>query len=286
MRRAALIIVLVAAAFAGGAAINESVLQWVRSQFPRSLLWNDRDISSVNLKATMNSEPAVTVGLSPKPQFEGAQTPLAPIPSVVADVDSEVKEAASATGARRRQAKTRGRNESPSTASLPSMPLSSPLLPEPNLSKHNPSPQDQNVKTTSSAKAIPPRKTPTAVETIDSPPAILTTLPDLSPVRSQPGGFNPSSSTGPGPHRGGRDDWVILAGKMKSLGVSQFTIEGEAGGRVVFACLIPLAGRQAITQRFEAEGSDPVDAAYATLRRIALWQASHESKDVTSGRVD
>jgi hypothetical protein len=286
VRHAVLIIVLVAAAFAGGAAINEPGLQWVRSRFPRSLLWNDRDINSVDLKATMNGEPAATAGLSPKPPIEGTQMPLAPPPSVGADVNSEVKEAAPATGARQVQGKTHGRNELSSTASLPSTPLSSPLLSELNLSKHKPLPQDQNVKTTSSAKAIPPRKMPKGVESTDSPPAILATLPDLSPVKPQLGDLNSSSSKGSGLHRDGRDDWVTLVGKMKSLGVSQFTIEGEAGGRVVFACLVPLAGRQAITQRFEAEGSDPLDAAYTALRRIALWQAVHEPKDVTSGRVD
>ncbi|MFI5454756.1 MAG: hypothetical protein ACHRXM_04835 [Isosphaerales bacterium] len=61
---------------------------------------------------------------------------------------------------------------------------------------------------------------------------------------------------------------------MQSLGVSRFTIEAEPGGRVVFSCLIPLAGRQAIAQRFEAEGDDMVQAAHAALRRIGLWRAT------------
>ena len=43
---------------------------------------------------------------------------------------------------------------------------------------------------------------------------------------------------------------------MQSFGVSRYTMDGEPGGRVVFSCLIPLAGRQAVTQRFEAEGED------------------------------
>jgi len=43
---------------------------------------------------------------------------------------------------------------------------------------------------------------------------------------------------------------------MQTLGVSRFMIEAEPGGRVVFSCLIPLAARQAIAQRFEAEGDD------------------------------
>jgi hypothetical protein len=61
---------------------------------------------------------------------------------------------------------------------------------------------------------------------------------------------------------------------MRVLGVSRFTIEGQPGGRVVFSCLIPLAGRQAVAQRFEAEGEDALQAARGALRRVALWRAA------------
>ncbi len=61
---------------------------------------------------------------------------------------------------------------------------------------------------------------------------------------------------------------------MQTLGVSRFTIEAEPGGRVVFSCLIPVAGRKAVSQRFEAEGDDMVQAAHAALRRIGLWRAT------------
>jgi hypothetical protein len=61
---------------------------------------------------------------------------------------------------------------------------------------------------------------------------------------------------------------------MQAMGVSRFTIEGQPGGRVVFSCLIPVAGRQAVAQRFEADGEDAVQAARAALRRVALWRAA------------
>ncbi len=61
---------------------------------------------------------------------------------------------------------------------------------------------------------------------------------------------------------------------MQTLGVSRFTIEGQPSGPVVFSCLIPLAGRQAVAQRFEAEGQDAFHAAQAGLRRVALWRAT------------
>ena len=66
---------------------------------------------------------------------------------------------------------------------------------------------------------------------------------------------------------------------MRIMGVSRFTIDGEPGGHVVFGCLIPLAGRQAISQRFEAEGEDVIQAAHAALRRIVLWRATHVPPD-------
>jgi hypothetical protein len=73
---------------------------------------------------------------------------------------------------------------------------------------------------------------------------------------------------------GGPSDWATLRRKMQSLGVTRYTIEGEPSGRVIFCCLIPLAGRQAVTQRFEGEGDDEFRAAHAAMRRIALWRAT------------
>jgi hypothetical protein len=66
----------------------------------------------------------------------------------------------------------------------------------------------------------------------------------------------------------------VIERKMQTLGVSRFTIEAVPGGQVIFSCLIPVAGRQAITQRFEAQGDDIAQAARTALRRIGLWQAT------------
>jgi hypothetical protein len=75
------------------------------------------------------------------------------------------------------------------------------------------------------------------------------------------------------------DEWAILVTKMQTLGVSHFTVEGEPGGHVIFACLIPLAGRQAVSQRFESSGDDVIQAARAALRRVVLWRAAQSSYD-------
>jgi hypothetical protein len=61
---------------------------------------------------------------------------------------------------------------------------------------------------------------------------------------------------------------------MRALGVARYGIEGEPGGKVRFHCLIPLAGRRAVGQQFEAEGNDEIQAAQAALKRVALWRAT------------
>jgi hypothetical protein len=88
-----------------------------------------------------------------------------------------------------------------------------------------------------------------------------------------------SGSGGSGPKPVSNEEWAILERRMQSLGITQFTIEGVPGGRVFFSCLIPLAGRQAVAERFEAEGDDVLQTARAAMRRIALWRATQSSSD-------
>lgn len=72
----------------------------------------------------------------------------------------------------------------------------------------------------------------------------------------------------------GSSDWAEIRRKMAALGVSRYGIEGEPNGRVRFHCVIPLAGRRAVAQQFEAEGDDELQAAEVALRRVALWRAT------------
>jgi len=101
---------------------------------------------------------------------------------------------------------------------------------------------------------------------------------ETAPSPSSPAAPPPAASSGaPAPARLAAGDWGALRRKMQALGVTRYTIEGEPGGRVVFSCLIPLAGRQAISQRFEAEGDDEFQAAQAAIRRISLWRATRQA---------
>jgi hypothetical protein len=41
--------------------------------------------------------------------------------------------------------------------------------------------------------------------------------------------------------------------------------------------VIPIAGRRAVGQHFEADGNDEIEAARTTLRRVVLWRATQEA---------
>ena len=73
---------------------------------------------------------------------------------------------------------------------------------------------------------------------------------------------------------GGSNDWTAVRRELKVLGVSRYGTEGEPSGRVRFHCVIPLAGRRAVGQHFEAEGDDELQAARAAIKRVALWRAT------------
>jgi len=118
-----------------------------------------------------------------------------------------------------------------------------------------------------------PAKIPVVQASASSEPRPLALPLPLSTEDGAGGG--PAGNTDPA---SSRDEWGTIRQKLKMLGVTRYTIEGEPGGRVAFSCLIPLAGRQAVTQRFEAEGDDEIRAARATLRRIALWQATEHDR--------
>lgn len=70
------------------------------------------------------------------------------------------------------------------------------------------------------------------------------------------------------------DEWALVAGRMQSLGVTHFSADGRPGGPIIFVCLVTLAGDQLVTERFEAEADNVVQAAQSTMQRIILWRAA------------
>jgi hypothetical protein len=295
VRQAFLVIMLVAASFLGGAFVNGPGLNWAQTRLLRSLgLSEGAEIASVDLKATPSADPNSDGSRPAKPGTETMQGPTAPVPSLIAENESSKNNASdrrsehrsnsSADGlARSKPASSTSPGPKPasSTATAPTLLASSreptpsqpdDLAPNPSRSRALPDPSVPPDVAAPAAAPSPGRLDPSvAPALLDSLAALL---PSAAPSSGSPSPAPGQSSREPKSAAQGGHDWTILRSKMQTLGVSRFTIEGEPGGRVVFSCLIPLAGRAAVAQRFEAEGDDVFQAAQAALRRVALWRAT------------
>ncbi len=251
MRSLILVILLVAAAFLGGAFVNGPGLQWAQARLLKSLGVGDgNEIASLELKAS--SEPSDTTTIA-----KLDPGPIAYAPSIITE------------------------------GSLPAPRGDHPTTLSPKKATQDSSPLGRAVKSGNSAAGTPleaktsvDRSILTASLKDAGRQASSAPLPGPSPLDSlpplAPAGAMFEASPSPSLRRTGDlgSDWTALVRKMESFGVKKFSIEGEPGGRIVFSCLIPLAGRQAVSQRFEAEDDDVLEAARATLRRIALWRAA------------
>jgi hypothetical protein len=258
VRQAILVIVLVAASFLGGAFVNGPGLHWAQTRLLRSLgLSNGGEIASVDLKATASTE-TIPDGSGPAKAVDMTPSPLAAEPSVVVEDESSEHDASDRRAVSQPQPKSKhggvgSPRSQPSAASAPSPTRLSSAL----------------TKTSAGMSApLDPHVTPAILD------SLAALLPSTPPVSGSPSPSSSRSSSTPKSVGDGGDEWAALERKMQTLGVSRFMIEAEPGGRVVFSCLIPLAGRQAVAQRFEAEGDDIVQAAHAALRRIGLWRAT------------
>jgi hypothetical protein len=300
VRQIVLVVVLIGAAFLGGAFVNGPGLRWVQTQLLGSMgLGEDADPAAVDLKLAAGGD-----GPGSSTAVGG---PVAPAPSLVADAGavkpgSSERRPARGDGLESKgdprptaerpsrgssrpassqavASSSRGAADDPrDSESPPQLPADLPAA----VSPRAPRDPDVTLATASSApssSAPADRPAPSGRETAPTLMDSLSTLmpsPAPAPAESlRP----PTPAPAPPPAmKPGDDDWATLARKMQSLGVSRFTIEGQPGGRVVFSCLIPVAGRQAVAQRFEAEGEDAVQAARAAMRRVALWRAAQPSQ--------
>jgi hypothetical protein len=284
VRHAILVVVLVTASFLGGAFVNGPGLQWAQTKVLRSLgLNNGGEISLVDLKPAASSESGPDGSESPQPDAGAMQGPLAPMPSLLTEDKSPKHDVSDRHSVSQTATKTNSSGLG-SPRSEPSSFSSSSTKRRPVLatsSAGEPAPKDPNVAPASAQPPPPPHGASSRLDP-NVAPAILDSLAALLPSNSPSLGSHLSSSSPtalslasvPRSVADGNENWAVLERKLQSQGVNRFTMEGEPGRRVVFSCLIPLAGRQAVAQRFEAEGDDIVQAAQAALRRIALWRAT------------
>jgi hypothetical protein len=297
LRKGLFAIVLVAASFAGGAAINGPGLEWAQAQLarfqgsPEAAEDSDSDPVEVDERgeaAAAEKEEAASppedvpaaplAALVPEPSKaeapKGEPQPLPrlaerPLPTVPTPGDSSAGPAPDLAAPNDLDPKAvglngaAGRDEAPTAANAAQRVAAAPSAPAP-------------------ADDIPPPSFPGRDRGWGDAPGSApakAALPDLAKVL--PGGRVDASVTpavmGPGPGGPGpeaRSDWAALRKRMREAGVSRYWIEGEPGGVSRFRCVIPLAGRQAVGQQFEAEGDDEIQAAEAALRRVALWRAT------------
>lgn len=282
MRQVILIVLLIAAAFLGGAFVTGPGLQWAQARLLRSLgLNNGGEIAAVDLESgVIGADPAEL----PKSQTAAPAGPIAPMPSVVAERKSGKED-------------TFDRIPPPEPSGMPAISSSGPDQSRP-LSLPSATPPRSVTKSSGRGQALidtrvspasgdsrPSRSRPAAPTQGEKPPApaLLDSLATLSPTAEPP----PDSQRTPLTRRSpvskspeaSVDEWAKLVSKMQNLGVSRYSVEGEPGGQVVFACLIPLAGRQAVSERFESSGDDVIQAARAALRRVILWRATQLPRD-------
>ena len=254
MRRALLAVVLIAASFGGGAFVNGPGLRWAQTTLMAKFgIEGDEDAPSQTPPSIAEADDTPT----------GSIPPLTKEPSVISDssratktaekpekpsryVDSKIPKPkkprdAAATEDRSRQSAALKPADPPS-------PLPSPL----DIEENEP---DTSISLTALGDSPKPLALNDA-KINDVPPADPAATPDETTI--------PVSPT----------SWSEVRRALKSLGVSRYGTEGNTTGRVRFYCLIPLAGRKAVGQHFEAEGDDELEAAQATIRRIGLWRAT------------
>jgi hypothetical protein len=277
VRQAILVVVLVGASFLGGAFVNGPGLQWAKARVLRSFgLTDSSEIASIDLKATASSD-TTSDGSSPASTEAGKmQGPVAPMPSVIGDKPTSGSDAFDQLMPSQPSPKS-GKDAANSAFSSPSsLPPLRPATLAPALAKSSNQVSAATDLQVKPAKALSP-SVPSRADPRDKPAlfnSLAALLPSTPPASDSASPISLRSPSALKPVPDGGDEWALLERKMQTLGVSRFTVEAEPGGRVVFSCLIPLAGRQAVSQRFEAEGDDMVQAAHAALRRIGLWRAA------------
>ncbi|WP_165075887.1 hypothetical protein [Paludisphaera rhizosphaerae] len=254
MRQFLLVIVLVAAAFGGGALVSGPGFRWAQEHLLDYMgLKDGGEIDSLELTPPPGAQakPNTLMASSEPPRAPEPKPAPAPAPAATADLpvlpEPKVTEPFKET-----QAALAGSPATPTPTPAPAA--------EPAKGGGGGGPALLGALSSILTPAPAPAEQPKPKT--DSPPPL-----DLGVAPSSlPAAESSTAATG--------GDWAEIRRKLAAAGVSKYQVEGDPSGRVVFSCLIPLAGKQAVSQRFEAEGDDEVQAAQSVLKRINLWRAS------------
>ena len=301
MRKGLFAVMLVAASFAGGAVVNGPGLRWAQAMI-------------LNRADGDGDGPVPGEVLLPPPDASSESIPSAPVPPVILEPARPAFSREKPRGKDGGTAPGKGEAPAPPTPAAaevappaPAPEPKAPPAPEPKTpappepkgqGPGDPAPSGRDVE---SRAAKPPKDLPPTLDELPSlelpadPPAPKALdgagrgepwtastnaagdaprPPEAAPASTAPANAGRSvrtNSTSPG-------DWAQVRRSMVALGVARYGIEGEPGGRARFYCVIPLAGRRAVGQHFEAEGDDEIQAAQVALRRVALWLAAEAPK--------
>lgn len=295
MRKALLVIALIAASFAGGAVVNGPGLAWLRNTLGLTTLRIEGDPFRTGGERV--DEPDEDRLSHPEPRTR--RTPSLPRSStthdeeltspLVVDESASINQTPSAPRARTKQEPRTSTNDPP------------PLEPPRTRQAHNPmASQASTPATHAQAQAdgwgdapgsAPPQAflhEPSKPEPINDrdhtpqqPPSLPPSTRDHNPDRttsqstaSHPPRPEAPPSSGDALSTANTDRWSQMIQRMETLGVKRYWIEGVPGGTVLFRCTVPTETTSTVSQQFEAEGDDIVNAAESALRRITLWRAT------------
>ncbi|WP_435018153.1 hypothetical protein TA3x_000099 [Tundrisphaera sp. TA3] len=242
LRHGVFAIVLIGAAFAGGAVVNGTGLAWFKalaSGGPRIV------VDGGPARGPTQAPPAPAERTNP---FPTAQAPLLDLglpPAPASDGPDSLAESPAPPPARPAAP--------PAAAPLVAAAVP-PTLATPPAFETGPAPESAPAPLPDPA---PPKSDPVA--------RLASTQSDDAPAASAPG-----SAPATGPAR----DWAELRRRFRAAGIARYEITSEVEGQAKFSCVIPVDGLRAVGHQFEAEGDDEYQAAEAALRRIALWRAT------------
>jgi hypothetical protein len=278
VRKALLVVTLVAASFAGGAAVNGPGLKWAKGLLIGKMRQGD---AIPTLEIDDQGPPIVQSDSTPAPVAEAktANPPPSDVPSAPPPPLAEsVLRASSAAKARPPEAPAEVATAAPAPITDPPADPAPPADSEPPPPLNSPA----DMPVLPGPSLLPAKEKDKESGWADAPgPAPATAVLPGSKARApQTNDAQAMTASAPSPMSvAASADWVALRKRMKAIGVTRYWVEGTPGGPVVFRCLVPVGGDDSSGRQFEAEADDEARAAESALRRVALWQATEKIKN-------
>ncbi len=304
MRKGLFALLLVLASFAGGAAVNGPGLQWAKDQLISPVLGNptideaDTEADRLELPAapppplefpsitqSPKAEPAEPEPIASESARPGGLTPEAEPAQTDPALENPEPEGQAPPAVAAPRAPSIANSRDPESARDPSSDSNSKTEPEPDAPDAPPRLfQPLDIPKPSPVPGSNDHDQDDFPDAPDSAPAeaILPGAADLQPPKRDSNlllanGFESEMADSTAQNHAEstvESDWDRIQRRLKELGVSRYWIEGQTEGPVVFRCLVPTIGGRVVSQHFEAEGDDAIQAAEVALGRVALWRTT------------